>query len=64
MKNQRSFIPPGLKTPLIELNRDEWQDIKNGQTVIVKQDFKRFNEAVTFVLLPMSKTIDLSAGFC
>lgn len=42
----------GLKTPLIELNEDEWQDIKNGQTVIVKQDFKRFNEAVTFVLLP------------
>lgn len=42
----------GLKTPLIELNQDEWHDIKNGQTVIVKQDFKRFNEAVTFVLLP------------
>lgn len=42
----------GLNTPLIELNEDEWHDIKNGQTVIVKQDFKRFNEAVTFVLLP------------
>lgn len=42
----------GLKTPLIELNQDEWQDLKNGNSVTVKQDFKRFNEGVTFVLLP------------
>ncbi|HJF32543.1 MAG TPA: HAMP domain-containing histidine kinase [Sporosarcina psychrophila] len=42
----------GIKTPLIELSEKEWHDIKNGETVIVKQDFKRFDEAVTFVLLP------------
>ncbi len=52
--DERSAIiySTGLKTPLIELNEDEWHDIKSGHTVIVKQDFKRFNEAVTFVLLP------------
>ena len=42
----------GLETPLIELNVDEWQHLKNGHTVTVKQDFKRFDEGVTFVLLP------------
>ncbi|WP_153732561.1 sensor histidine kinase [Sporosarcina obsidiansis] len=42
----------GLKTPLIELNEDEWQALQNGQSVTVKQEFKRFDEAVTFVLLP------------
>jgi signal transduction histidine kinase len=43
----------GLKAPVIGLlSGDEWHDIKNGKTVTVKQDFKRFNEAVTFVLLP------------
>ncbi|MCG7335311.1 HAMP domain-containing histidine kinase [Sporosarcina sp. ACRSM] len=52
--DERSAIiySTGLKTPLIELNEDEWHDIKSGHTVIVKQDFKRFDEAVTFVLLP------------
>ena len=42
----------GSKTPLIELQDEEWQDIKNGNIVTVKQDFKRFDEGVTFVLLP------------
>lgn len=42
-----------LKAPVIGLlSEEEWQEIKNGKTVTVKQDFKRFNEAVTFVLLP------------
>ncbi|MHA6259139.1 sensor histidine kinase [Sporosarcina sp. CAU 1771] len=42
----------GLKTPLIELNQDEWQQLKNGNTITVKQELKRFDEGVTFVLLP------------
>ncbi len=42
-----------LKAPVIGLlSEEEWQEIKSGKTVTVKQDFKRFNEAVTFVLLP------------
>lgn len=38
--------------PKISLQDEEWQKITQGQTVIVKQDFKRFEEGVTFVLLP------------
>ncbi|MCJ7842592.1 HAMP domain-containing histidine kinase [Lederbergia sp. NSJ-179] len=36
----------------IKLEEEEWQKIQNGYTVVVKQDYKRFNEAMTFVLLP------------
>lgn len=42
----------GLKTPLIELKDGEWQSLKNGNIVTVKQAFDRFEEDVTFVLLP------------
>lgn len=42
----------GLKTPFIGLQDDEWQSIKEGNIVTVKQDFKRFDEGVTFVILP------------
>ncbi len=52
----------GLKTPLIELSDHEWNDLKNGTTVTVKQDFKRFNEAVTFVLLPYFQSNQFVGG--
>jgi len=39
-------------TPLIELAETEWTKIKNGNIVTVKQDYNRFKEGVTFVLLP------------
>lgn len=42
----------GLKTPLIELQDEEWQSIQNGHVITVKQEYKRFEEDVTFVLLP------------
>lgn len=42
----------GLKTPFTGLQDKEWQQIRNGHTVRVKQDFKRFEEDVTFVILP------------
>lgn len=51
-ENSAIIYSTGIKTPLISLSEKEWHDIKNGQPVTVKQDFKRFNEAVTFVLLP------------
>ena len=52
--NENSIITysTGQKTPLIELRDEEWQNIKNGNIITVKQDFKRFDEAVSFVLLP------------
>lgn len=36
----------------IFLKDEEWKKIQSGQTVTVKQDLKRFDQAVTFVLLP------------
>ncbi len=34
---------------------EEWNKIKQGETVTVKQDRNRFDQAVTFVLLPYKK---------
>lgn len=52
--NDRSEITysTGLKTPLIELTEDEWKSIQSGHIVTVKQAFDRFDDDVTFVLLP------------
>lgn len=36
----------------IMLKDEEWNKIKQGQTVVVNQDRNRFDQAVTFVLLP------------
>jgi len=51
-ENSAIIYSSGEGGPLISLRDEEWQKIKNGQTVIVRQDFKRFEEGVTFVLLP------------
>lgn len=40
------------KTPDITLQDDEWQRLINGQTVVVKKDFTRFDVGMTFVILP------------
>ncbi|MFS0689566.1 HAMP domain-containing sensor histidine kinase [Sporosarcina sp. 179-K 8C2 HS] len=42
----------GIRTPLIELNEEEWRALQSGKTITVKQEYKRFEQAVTFVLLP------------
>lgn len=51
-ENSAVIYSTGLKTPFIGLQDDEWQSIKEGNIVTVKQDFKRFDEGVTFVILP------------
>ncbi|MBS4219780.1 HAMP domain-containing histidine kinase [Bacillus sp. FJAT-49711] len=40
------------RTPIVELKDEEWNKIKQGYKVDVKQDFNRLEEGVTFVLLP------------
>ena len=47
--DRRITYPTGGR---IILKDEEWNKIKEGQTVIVKQDRNRFDQAVTFVLLP------------
>lgn len=51
-ENSVIIYSTGLKTPLVELNEKEWELIKNGNPIIVNQDYKRFDVGVTFVLLP------------
>lgn len=51
-ENSTIIYSTSLKTPLTALNEEEWANIKRGQIVTVKQEFQRFEEGVTFVLLP------------
>ncbi|GKV55169.1 sensor histidine kinase YclK [Sporosarcina sp. NCCP-2222] len=51
-ENSRIIYSTGLKTALIELNEEEWNELQNGKAITVKQEYKRFNQAVTFALLP------------
>lgn len=48
-ERRRIIYPTGGR---IILKDEEWNKIKAGQTVTVKQDRNRFDQAVTFVLLP------------
>jgi signal transduction histidine kinase len=48
-ERRRIIYPTGGR---IVLKDEEWNKIKAGQTVTVKQDRNRFDQAVTFVLLP------------
>lgn len=52
--NEKSAIiySTGLKTPLIELNVEEWRELQNGKAITVRQEYKRFEQDVTYVLLP------------
>jgi signal transduction histidine kinase len=42
----------GRGGPAIELSAAEWGKITNGKTLIVQSDYKRYDQGVTFVVLP------------
>ena len=46
----------------IILKEEEWNKIKAGQTVTVTQEMKRFNQAVTFILLPYIQSGEFIGG--
>ncbi len=48
-ENRRIVYPTDGRILLMD---EEWAKIQDGQTVTVKQELKRFDQAVTFVLLP------------
>jgi signal transduction histidine kinase len=52
----------GRGGPAIELKPDEWEQITNGQTIIVQSDYKRFDHGVTFVVLPYIDNRDRFVG--
>ena len=48
--------------PRIELSKEEWQKIKSGETVPLKKDFGRFNQAVSLVIMPRIVNDQLTGG--
>lgn len=47
---------------LITLSDDEWNKIKNGEIYIKNQEYKRFNQGVTLVLLPYFQNDEFIGG--
>ncbi|MEL3971701.1 HAMP domain-containing sensor histidine kinase [Rossellomorea oryzaecorticis] len=48
--------------PRIELSQEEWQKIERGQTVPLKKDFGRFDQAVSLVIMPRVVNEQLAGG--
>jgi signal transduction histidine kinase len=48
--------------PRIELSKDEWQKIERGETVPLKKDFGRFDQAVSLVIMPRIINNQLAGG--
>ena len=61
--NQNStIIYSSGRSLLIELQEEDWEKIKAGHTMAVKQDFVRFGEGVTFVLMPYHQNNQFVGG--
>jgi signal transduction histidine kinase len=58
-EGRRIIYPTGGR---IFLKDEEWNKIKEGQAVIVNQDRNRFDQAVTFVLLPYMRNGSFIGG--
>ncbi|MGM0846190.1 MAG: sensor histidine kinase [Bacillota bacterium] len=48
--------------PRIELSEEEWRMIERGETVPLKKDFGRFNQAVSLVIMPRIINERLTGG--
>lgn len=52
----------GRPASLIKLRREEWDRIRNGQAIIVNQEFERSDVGVTFTLLPYIRDGHFAGG--
>ncbi|KZE37444.1 histidine kinase [Bhargavaea cecembensis] len=52
----------GRPASLIKLRREEWDKIRNGQAIIVNQEFERSDVGVTFTLLPYIQDGQFTGG--
>lgn len=52
----------GRPASLIKLRQEEWDKIRNGQAIIVNQEFERSDVAVTFTLLPYVRGGQFTGG--
>ncbi|YBZ92993.1 HAMP domain-containing histidine kinase [Bacillus sp. AK031] len=56
-----SFSRGGIY-PKIEISQEEWQKIERGETVALKKDLGRFNQAVSLVIMPRIVNDGLTGG--
>jgi signal transduction histidine kinase len=58
-ENGHIIYPTGGR---IIIKEEEWNKLREGQTVTVKQEMKRFDQAVTFILLPYIQNEEFIGG--
>ena len=58
-ENRKIIYPTGGR---ITLKDEEWESIRNGNIHIVNKDYKRFDQGVTLVLLPIYQHGDFIGG--
>ncbi|WP_010676608.1 sensor histidine kinase [Bacillus timonensis] len=51
-ENGVSLNTAGGFVPQVELKKKEWDKVRSGHIVSVKQDYKRFEQEVTFIVMP------------
>ncbi|MDR4889654.1 HAMP domain-containing sensor histidine kinase [Fredinandcohnia sp. QZ13] len=51
-ENGVSLSAVGGFVPQVELKKKEWDKVRSGHIVSVKQDYKRFEQEVTFIVMP------------
>ncbi|MEH7236651.1 HAMP domain-containing sensor histidine kinase [Bacillus sp. JJ1562] len=51
-ENGVSLSAFGGFVPQVELKKKEWDKVRSGHIVSVKQDYKRFDQEVTFIVMP------------
>ncbi|RFB13549.1 sensor histidine kinase [Bacillus sp. HNG] len=51
-ENGVSLSTVGGFVPQVELKKKEWDKVRSGHIVSVKQDYKRFEQEVTFIVMP------------
>ncbi|MFS0821945.1 ATP-binding protein [Bacillus sp. 1P02SD] len=51
-ENGVSLSAVGGFVPQVELRKKEWDKVRSGHIVSVKQDYKRFEQEVTFIVMP------------
>ncbi|REJ25973.1 MAG: sensor histidine kinase [Bacillaceae bacterium] len=56
------FYPEAGFFPRFTMSEKEWESLEDGKIVVVKQDLKRFDQAVSFVSLPFIVNGELMGG--
>ncbi|USK33572.1 HAMP domain-containing histidine kinase [Bacillus sp. F19] len=56
------FYPYAGNAPRFQPTEEEWQNLKEGERIVVKHEIKRFNQEVSLVALPYIENGNLSGG--